>query len=213
MKTMKIWSLAFGLWPSNLTLGRTMQSPFFSRLIGVLTMLAALSLASCDKDDPFEETDTGKNTLGFLLNGKKVEYAWEPILPFVDYGYHVYAMEDYMGNDTLYIYAALEPIEELRGSNHISIKLPITKLSPGAVLENVADIELTYLAGSEKEGEITHNYGQNLDITSSRVGIRTCIRGKVLSGTFEFEGDAHFMDGTDKHCKITEGHFDVEWHG
>jgi len=34
----------------------------------------------------------------------------------------------------------------------------------------------------------------------------------VLSGIFEFDGDAHFMDGTDKHCKITEGHFDVEWH-
>ena len=187
MKTMKIWRIMF-------------------------ITLAAFSLASCDKDDPFVETDTGKNTLGFLLNGKKVEYAWEPILPFVDYGYKVYAMEDYMGNDTLYINAVLEPIEELRGSNYISIKLPITKLSPGAVLENVADIELPYLAGSEQKGEITHKYRQNLAITSSRVGIRTCKRGEVLSGTFEFEGDAHFMDGTDKHCKITEGHFDVEWH-
>ena len=106
----------------------------------------------------------------------------------------------------------LEPIEELRGSNYISIKLPITKLSAGAVLENVADIELPYLAGSEQEGEFTRNYRQNLDIISSRVGIRTCKRGEVLSGIFEFDGDAHFMDGTDKHCKITEGHFDVEWH-
>ena len=82
MKTMKIWRIMF-------------------------ITLAAFSLASCDKDDPFVETDTGKNTLGFLLNGKKVEYAWEPILPFVDYGYKVYAMEDYMGNDTLYINAVL----------------------------------------------------------------------------------------------------------
>ena len=121
MKTMKIWRIAFA-------------------------MLAVLSFASCDKDDPFVETDTGKNTLGFLLNGKKVEYAWEPILPFTDYGYKVYAMEDYTRNDTLIMYAVLEPIEELRGSNYISIKLPITKLSPGAVLENVANIELPYLA-------------------------------------------------------------------
>ena len=187
MKTMKIWRIAFA-------------------------MLAVLSFASCDKDDPFVETDTGKNTLGFLLNGKKVEYAWEPILPFTDYGYKVYAMEDYTRNDTLIMYAVLEPIEELRGSNYISIKLPITKLSPGAVLENVANIELPYLAGAEQEGEITHNYTQNLDITSSRVGIRTCKRGEVLSGIFEFEGDAHFMDGRDVHCKITEGNFDVEWH-
>lgn len=88
MKTMKIWRIAFA-------------------------MLAVLSFASCDKDDPFVETDTGKNTLGFLLNGKKVEYAWEPILPFTDYGYKVYAMEDYTRNDTLIMYAVLEPIEEL----------------------------------------------------------------------------------------------------
>ena len=127
-------------------------------------------------------------------------------------GYKVYAAEDYTRNDTLLINAVLEPIEELRGSNYISIKLPITKLSAGAVLENVADIELPYLAGSEQEGEFTRNYRQNLDIISSRVGIRTCKRGEVLSGIFEFDGDAHFMDGTDKHCKITEGHFDVEWH-
>ena len=177
-----------------------------------IAMIAVFFLTSCDKDDPFEETDSGKNTLGFLLNGKKVEYAWEQILPFTDYGYKVYAAEDYTRNDTLLINAVLEPIEELRGSNYISIKLPITKLSAGAVLENVADIELPYLAGSEQEGEFTRNYRQNLDIISSRVGIRTCKRGEVLSDIFEFDGDAHFMDGTDKHCKITEGHFDVEWH-
>lgn len=209
MKTMKIWRKS--------RLSESHVNSFANGRMGAIyaitfVMLAVFSLTSCDKDDPFEETDTGKNTLGFLLNGKKVEYAWQQILPFTDYGCPVYAMEDYMGNDTLYINAVLESIEELRGSNYISIKLPITKLSPGAVLENVADIELPYLAGSEQEGGITHNYSQNLDITSSCVGIRTCKRGEVLSGTFEFEGDAHFMDGTGKHCKITEGHFDVEWH-
>ena len=209
MKTMKIWKLASGLWPSHLTLGRTMQSPFSSRLISVFVMLAAFSLASCDKDDPFEETDSGKNTLGFLLNGKKVEYAWQPIFPFTDYELSVSAQE--LRNDTLHIYARLEPIEDLRGASIISINLPIKKLSTGAILENEADIELVYLAGSKQEGEITYMYSNSLDITASRVGIRTCKRGKVLSGNFEFEGDAHFMDGTDKHCKITDGHFDVKW--
>ena len=51
-----------------------------------IAMIAVFFLTFCDKDDPFEETDSGKNTLGFLLNGKKVEYAWEQILPFTDYG-------------------------------------------------------------------------------------------------------------------------------
>jgi len=56
-------------------------------------LLAAFSLVSCDKDDPFVETDSGKNTFGFLLNGKKVEYAWQPILPFIDYSEPVQALE------------------------------------------------------------------------------------------------------------------------
>ena len=41
MKTMKLWKLDFGLWPSHLTLGKVMQA---------LIMLAVLSLASCEKD-------------------------------------------------------------------------------------------------------------------------------------------------------------------
>ena len=51
MKTMKIWRLAFGLWPSHLTLGKVMQASLSSRLICALTMLAAFSLASCSSDD------------------------------------------------------------------------------------------------------------------------------------------------------------------
>ena len=70
---------------------------------------------------------------------------------------------DYTRNDTLLINAVLEPIEELRGSNYISIKLPITKLSAGVVLENVADIELPYLAGSEQEGEFTAQFHSSVD--------------------------------------------------
>ena len=41
MKTMKLWRLDFGLWPSHLTPGKVMLA---------LIMLAVLSLASCEKD-------------------------------------------------------------------------------------------------------------------------------------------------------------------
>ena len=50
MKTLKIRRLA--LWPSHLTLGKAMQASLPSCLIGALTMLAALSLASCGSDEP-----------------------------------------------------------------------------------------------------------------------------------------------------------------
>ena len=55
MKTMKIRRLAFGLWPSHLTLGKVMQASLSPRLIGALTMLAAmLSIASCSSDDDYK---------------------------------------------------------------------------------------------------------------------------------------------------------------
>lgn len=34
-------------------------------------LLAAFSLASCDKDDPFEETDSGKTLWAFYLMERK----------------------------------------------------------------------------------------------------------------------------------------------
>ena len=181
---MKIWRIAFAL-------------------------ICAFCLASCEKADPFEETDSGKNTLGFMLNGKKVEYFWQPVMPPAVYMDPVWAKE--YSNDTLEIYASLDPIEELGGNNSITINLPVKKLTNGAVLVNEADIILPYLAGSEQVEDYTRLYYNSLNIATSRVGIRTCKPGEVLSGTFEFEGDAEFRDGTTKHCKITNGHFDVKW--
>lgn len=181
---MKIWRIAFALF-------------------------VAFSLVACEKADPFEETDSGKNTLGFMLNGKKVEYFWQPVMPPAVYMDPVWAKE--YSNDTFEIYASLDPIEELGGNNSITINLPVKKLTNGAVLVNEADIILPYLAGSEQVEDYTRLYYNSLNIATSRVGIRTCKPGEVLSGTFEFEGDAEFRDGTTKHCKITNGHFDVKW--
>lgn len=175
----------------------------------VFIMIAAVILTSCEKADPFEETDSGKNTLGFMLNGKKVEYQWTPVMPPAVYTMPVWARE--YSNDTLEIFASLQSIEELRGANIITIALPVEKLKQGAILENVADIQLPYLAGSEQVDDYTRLYYEHLDITTSCVRIRTCKPGEVLSGTFEFEGDATFMDSTTKHIKVTNGHFDVKW--
>lgn len=50
MKTMKLWRLNFGLWPSHLTLGKVMQASLSSRIIGAFMMIVAFSLASCEKD-------------------------------------------------------------------------------------------------------------------------------------------------------------------
>ena len=174
----------------------------------VIMMFAAFTLVSCDKADPFEDTDSGKNTLGFFLNGKKVEYFWAPRIPPAVYVESVGAREY---TDTLEIWASLEKNEELEKSEYIAICLPLEQVRQGAVLDNVADIELPYLAGSElKEDSVTSLYYGLLDISSSRVTIRTYKQGELISGTFSFEGNAEFMDGSTKHCSITNGHFDVK---
>ena len=51
MKTMKLYLIAFGLWPSHLTLGKVMQASLSSRLIVAMMMLAAPFLASCSSED------------------------------------------------------------------------------------------------------------------------------------------------------------------
>ena len=48
---MKLWRFASCLWPSHLTLGKSVQALFSSRSICALAMLAAFSLASCSSDD------------------------------------------------------------------------------------------------------------------------------------------------------------------
>lgn len=180
------------------------------RRIILVAVVALLCLASCEKEDPFVPTDSAKNTLGFMLNGKKVEYLWQPPFYISDADpQHVKAREY---NDTLEIYASLTGgTDVLDGLEHISIILPVSKLVSGAVLDNVAEIYVPYIAGREKEDNVTHLHGKCLDITTSRVGIRTCKRGEVISGTFECEGDAEFDDGTKKHYSITNGNFDVKW--
>ena len=55
MRTKKIWRLAFGLWPSHLTLGKVMQVSLSSRLICAFAMLVAFFLASCSSDDDNED--------------------------------------------------------------------------------------------------------------------------------------------------------------
>ena len=179
-----------------------------------LVMIAVLSIVSCEKADPFDDTDSGRNTLGFRLNGEKVEYYWQPVVPVapVVYMESVWSRER---NDTLEIFAKLEMPDALKVygfGGTISIELPVSRLSPSAVLDNVAEIGLPYVAHQELDSlGVTHLYGQNLNISRSRVVIRSCIPDELVSGTFEFEGDAEYRDGTKRHCKISDGHFDVKW--
>ena len=55
MKTMKIWKIDFGQWPSHLMLRKVMHASLSSRLIGAFSMFAAFSLASCSSDDENED--------------------------------------------------------------------------------------------------------------------------------------------------------------
>jgi hypothetical protein len=185
------------------------------KILRLATVLCSVFLfASCEKPDSFEDTDSGKNTLGFLLNGKKVEYSWQPFIPIAPIVYNESVSAREYG-DTLEIFACLSFPDDFNDYDFckvISINLPVSQLISGAVLENVADIQLPYYADRETDSDgVTHFDGRMVDVSSSRVNIRTCKPKDMISGTFEFDGDAEYADGTKRHCVVNNGHFDVKW--
>ncbi len=166
-----------------------------------------LSFAACEKSDPFTETDAGNNTLGFLLDGKKVEYKWVKYAALSP-EYLPSVMSQKWGEDSLRVWAFLDGAE---GCKYIEMRMPLHKLKNGARLNNEAKVELTYEAGSYEEDGKTIQDLRVLEASSSSIYIRTCLKNKVLSGTFSFEGDAIYMNGDTRHHRIANGMFDVEW--
>ena len=63
MRTLKLWRLASGLWPNHLTLGKSAQALFSSRLIGAFAVLAAFSLASCSSEPEWADPEAHEKTV------------------------------------------------------------------------------------------------------------------------------------------------------
>ena len=107
MKTMKIWKLSFGLWPSHLTLGKEMHASLSSCLIGALMMLAAFSLASCSRDDEEFQTNQLAGTWlrvydeGVVAEGY-VKYTFTPGVPSTSGDCDIYVYDVFTGDTTIH---------------------------------------------------------------------------------------------------------------
>ena len=97
----------------------------------LLVLFFAAGLSSCEKDDPFIETNVGKQTLGFNVNGEKLTYA---VVGSILDGTGVPPCNDVKGkveNDTLYISAGIND----QCFNSITFGIPISKVAPGKSLK------------------------------------------------------------------------------
>ena len=98
MKTMKLWRLNFGLWPSHLTPGKVMLA---------LIMLAVLSLASCSSDDDDYDVNNLVGTWlqvyeeGVVTEGY-VEYTFTPGVPSTSGDCDIHVHDALAGDTTIH---------------------------------------------------------------------------------------------------------------
>ena len=98
MKTMKLWRLNFGLWPSHLTPGKVMHA---------LIMLAVLSLASCSSDDDDYDVNNLIGTWlqvyeeGVVTEGY-VEYTFTPGVPSTSGDCDIHVHDVFAGDTTIH---------------------------------------------------------------------------------------------------------------
>lgn len=166
---------------------------------------------SCEKIDPFVETDEGKNVLGFYLDGKKVSYQTSGGFPS-EYPYEHCVYTNHFNTDSLEIIALLDNYYY----NEISIKIAISEISTTHEITD-PDITLTYIYRvtplppdeySEGGGRIERAYTM---FKSGALSFRKWDQqAGILSGNFRFDCEAPQYDGSVKSVSVSGGNFDVK---
>lgn len=182
-----------------------------NRLLFLISLI--LVAVSCNSPiDPFEETDEGKNVLGFYLNGEKIRYATMGGFPSeYPYEHCVYAKQLNTTPDSLEISAKLAN----NYYQYISIKIALSDIRTDKVIKD-PDITLTYfykklpLPPSEySEGGVSV-YLSDTDFVSGNLSFRKWDQQVgILSGNFSFDCTATQHDGSVKRISVTKGTFDV----
>ena len=165
---------------------------------------------SCEKIDPFAETDQGENVLGFYLDGKKVTYTTSGGFPS-EYPYRHCVYTERIDADSLEISANLD--------NHdypwITIKIATADISTKHGISD-PDITLTYIyrktplpPDTYSEGGAHFEYADT-ELVRGEMSFRKWNRtAGILSGNFSFDCDAPQCDGSVKHISVTNGTFSV----
>lgn len=164
---------------------------------------------SCEKIDPFVETDEGKNVLGFYLDGKKVSYQTRGGFPS-PYEHCVYTR--HFNTDSLEIIALLDNYYY----NEISIKIAISEIS---TTHEITDPEITltyiYRVTPLPPNEYTEG-GSRIEraytlFKSGELSFRKWDQQEgILSGNFRFDCEAPQYDGSVKSVSVSGGNFDVK---
>ena len=178
------------------------------RLLFIFTIIKFS--VSCEKIDPFIETDEGKNVLGFYLDGEKVSYVTSGGFPS-EYTYKHCVYTRQVNADSLEISALLDNYY----FDEITIKIAIADISTEQDI-TVPDITLRYLYRkyplppdkfTDGGGHIERSY---TDFVSGNLSFRKWDRtAGILSGNFNFDCDATQFDGSIKRISVTKGNFDV----
>lgn len=174
--------------------------------------MSCIFAASCQKIDPFVETDEGADVLGFYLDGTKVTYETSGGFPSeYPYEHCVYARQ--INADSLEISASLDNYYY----NHICFKIAFADISTERKLKD-SDIRLTYLyrktptAPDENIDGGAHFEWAETELTSSEISFRTWDQEhKILSANFSFKCRAPQFDGSVRSLTITKGNFDVTY--
>ena len=178
----------------------------------LLCILSIIFLAaSCEKADPFTETDEGKNVLGFYLNGEKVSYTTSGGFPS-EYPYKHCVYTKRINSDSLEVSALLDNSYY----DEITIKIAVADISTEQDIID-PDITLRYLYRKypiapddfvDGGHRIEYSY---TDFVSGKLSFRKWDQTTgILSGNFEFECNAPQFDDSVRRISVTGGNFDVQ---
>ena len=179
-------------------------------LMYLLTII--LLAGSCEKIDPFVETNEGKNVLGFYLDGEKVSYETSGGFPSeYPYTHCVYTRK--IGADSLEISALLDNY----CFSEITIKIPVQDISTERDIAD-PDITLKYLYRKYPiaPDQFIDGGGRMEQSCTELVGGKISFRkwdesAGILSGNFNFVCDAPQYDGSVRRVSVTDGNFDVKF--
>lgn len=181
-------------------------------VLQLLIFMSCIFAASCQKIDPFVETDEGANVLGFYLDGTKVTYETSGGFPSeYPYEHCVYARQ--INADSLEINAILDNYYY----NQIYFKIAFADISTERKLVD-SDITLVYLYRKTPKAPDEHIDGgahfewATTELTASEISFRKWDpEYRILSANFSFRCKAPQFDGSVRNLNITKGNFDVRY--
>ena len=177
------------------------------------SLILILIALSCQKIDPFTETDKGENVLGFYLDGNEMSYQTSGgLFTGKPLKHCVYVKQFSSDPDSLEISANLNADYYY----DISIKFAISDISTEHSITNL-NATLSYLykllplpPSSSSEGG-SYPIIAYTDFERGEMSFRKWDqKAGILSGNFNFDCLALQYDGSVKRISVTKGNFDVK---